>query len=88
MLAHNTRIDMKKIILFIAVLLCVSSCYTQTNTEEGKYIVEEKYECPAGYIIWMSDIDNPSCRHRIEIGQYTYEHTSPGDTIVIKYGQK
>lgn len=78
---------MKKIITLITVLLCLCSCGNTSTSEtiEVKCIVEEKYECPAGYKVWISKDGDPTIQRLIEVGKHTYENLSPGDTIVFKY---
>ena len=75
---------MKKVILFIMAAVLLISCY-QHEAVERKCVVEEKYECPAGYMIWISDINNPAHLHRIEVGKHTYENSNPGDTLIVKW---
>lgn len=96
---------MKKIILTLITLLCLTACgtnnsadsYTNDKIEAGvgkpkqkepevvRYLVESKYTCPKGYMMWVSNINFPTNIHRIEVGKYTYEHTAPGDTIKFVY---
>ena len=75
---------MKKIIIIFITLLCLLSCEESTK-ESHRYLVEEKITTLGGnYRIFLSDIDD---RHlcSIVVGKYTYEHTNPGDTLIIKY---
>ena len=75
---------MKKILLFITAVVLLMSCCNHEITDH-KCLVEEKYECPAGYMMWVSDINNPTHQHRIEVGKYTYENTNPGDTLTMRW---
>ncbi len=71
----------KRIITFL-FCLCLLSC---TPKGEYKYLVEEKYQALGGaYRIVVSDI-NTKYLQCINVGQYTYEHTTPGDTLIIRY---
>lgn len=75
---------MKKIITIFIALFCLLSCEESTK-ESRKYLVEEKITTLGGsYRIFLSDIDNHQL-HSIVVGKYTYEHTNPGDTLIIKY---
>ena len=80
---------MKKLVLLLAVLFSFVGC--NINVGEGvpngeyKYIVQEKYKCPAGYIMWISDINNATSMRRVAVGKYTFETMSPGDTLVFKF---
>lgn len=73
---------MSKRIIALLFCLCLLSC---TPKGEYKYLVEEKYQTLGGMNrIVVSDI-NTKYTHTINVGQYTYEHTNPGDTLIIKY---
>ena len=50
--------------------------------------VEEKYKCPAGYMVWISYFNNPTIRKRISVGKYTFEHINPGDTLTFQVWEK
>ena len=52
--------------------------------EDTDFLVEEKYMSWNGwYSLVISDLETKSTR-TIQVGQYTYENTNPGDTITIK----
>lgn len=65
------------------MLLLAFSCGEQSTPQNWTCIVESKYDCPAGYVLVVSDIKDITNCGRIKVGQYTYEHTSPGDTLVF-----
>lgn len=83
---------MKKIILFLVVLLLFSACNTAMSDSNSvfselygnKWIVEQKEvgNCMGGKkYLRISNVDNPTKLQLIEVGRYTFDKTNIGDTI-------
>ena len=80
---------MKKLLIAILIVFSLYSCCSG-NLElvnEGAR-VEEKYMCPSGYKVWISDFNNPTIRRNISVGKYTFEHINPGDTLTFQVWKK
>lgn len=78
---------MKKVLIGLLFLLGLCSCCSGSKNTEMKdtdFLVEEKYMTWNGwYSLVISDLETKSTR-TIQVGEYTYESTNPGDTITIK----
>ena len=78
---------MKKVLIGLLFLLGLCSCCSGSKNTEMKdtdFLVEDKYQSWAGgYYIVISDLGTKDT-YTISVGAYTYEITSPGDTVTIK----
>ena len=80
---------MKKVLLFILAIILFGSCDSQPlNGCTQELVVQEKFMCPAGYKMRVSESNNPTRVYTVSVGKYTYDTTNPGDTLIVKYGDE
>lgn len=78
---------MKKVLIGLLLLLGLCSCYSgskNTEMKDNDFLVEDKYQSlVGGFYIVISELDT-KVTHTINVGEYTYKITNPGDTVTIK----